>query len=68
MVTEAAEEELEAFGFDDGLAGGIVDHEMREVGLAGNRAERGEFGCGEAHEIEFGGARIGDIVQFGRFG
>src|SRR3546814_19165035 len=52
MVAEAGQEELEALRFDDRLAGGIVDDEMREIGLAGHRAERGEFGRGEADEIQ----------------
>ena len=63
MVAEAAEVELERLAFDDRLAGGIVDHEVGEVGLAGDRAERGEFGHREAHEVERAGARVGDIVE-----
>src|SRR3546814_20332363 len=65
MVAEAGQEELEALRFDDRLAGGIVDDEMREIGLAGHRAERGEFGRGEADEIQLARARIGHIVEDG---
>ena len=43
--------------------GRIVDHEMREIGLAGDRAQRGELGRGEAHQIKRAGARIGHIVE-----
>src|SRR3546814_9549580 len=68
MVAEAGQEELEALRFDDRLAGGIVDDEMREIGLAGHRAERGEFGRGEADEIQLARARIGHIVEDGDLG
>ena len=36
---------------------------MREIGLAGDRAQRGEFGRGEAHEIQRAGARVRHIVE-----
>ncbi|GAA0867072.1 hypothetical protein GCM10009115_33540 [Sphingopyxis soli] len=41
---------------------------MREIGLAGYRAERGKLGRGEADEIEFAAARIGHIVEHGGLG
>src|SRR6476661_3731113 len=50
MTAEGAEEELEALRFDDRLARRIVDDEMREVGLAGDRAQRGELRRREANE------------------
>src|SRR3546814_300627 len=68
MVAERAEEELEALRFDDRFAGGVIDDEMREIGLAGHRAERRELGRGEADEIKLARARIGHIVENGRFG
>ena len=49
-------------------AGRIVDHEMREIGLAGDRAQRGELGRGEAHEIERARPRVGHIVEHRLFG
>src|SRR5690349_2135448 len=52
MVAERAEEQLEALRFDYGLLRSIVDDEMREVGLAGDRAQRGKFRRGETHEVE----------------
>jgi hypothetical protein len=58
VVAERAEDS-ERLRFHDGFAGGVVDHQMREIRLAGDRAERGEFGRGEAHEIERAGARVG---------
>src|SRR3546814_20786411 len=66
--SERAEEELEALRFDDRFAGGVIDDEMREIGLAGHRAERRELGRGEADEIKLARARIGHIVENGRFG
>ncbi len=68
MVAKAAQEQLERLRFDDRLAGHIVDHQMREIGLAGHRAERGEFGRGEAHQIGLAGARIGHIIEHRLFG
>ncbi len=68
MVAEGAQEQLQRLGFDDASRGRIVDHQMREVGLAGHRAERGELGRGEAHQIGPAGARIGDIVEHGLLG
>ena len=38
--------------------GHVVDDEMREIGLAGDRAQRGEFGAGEAHQIERAWMRV----------
>src|SRR3546814_10521203 len=55
--SERAEEELEALRFDDRFAGGVIDDEMREIGLAGHRAERRELGRGEADEIKLARAR-----------
>ena len=52
MIAEGAEEQLEALALDDRLGGRIVDHQMREVGLAGHRAQGRELRRGEAHEIE----------------
>jgi hypothetical protein len=63
MAAEGGEEQLQRLGFDDGLAGRIIDHEMGEIGLAGDRAKGSEFGRGEADEIGRTGARIGDIVE-----
>ena len=63
MVAEAAEEQLQRLRLDDRLARRIVDHQMREIGLAGDRAKRSEFGRGEAHKIERAGARIGHVIE-----
>src|SRR3546814_18269526 len=62
MIAEGAEEELEALRFDDRFAGGVVDDEVREIGLAGHRAQRGEFGYGEADEIKIGRASCRERV------
>src|SRR4051794_15288873 len=39
VVAERAEEQLEALALDDRLGRRIVDHQMREIGLAGDRAQ-----------------------------
>ena len=51
-VAEAAEIELQRLALDQLRARRVVDHQVREIGLAGHGAERGEFRRGEAHEIE----------------
>ena len=68
MIAERAQEQLEALRFDDRLGWRIVDHEMGEVGLAGDRTERREFRRGEADEVERARPRIGDIIEHRRFG
>src|SRR3546814_2348931 len=42
VTPKAGEEQLEALRFDDRRAGGVVDDEVREIGLAGHRTERSE--------------------------
>jgi ribonuclease D len=51
MVAEARQEQLQGLALDHPFAGDIVDDDMGEVRLAGHRAERGEFGRREAHDI-----------------
>ena len=51
VVAEAVEIKLERFRLDQKARGHIVDHQMREIGLAGDRAERGEFRRGETRDI-----------------
>src|SRR6516164_1765351 len=59
MIAEAAEIELERLRFDEPLIRHIVDDQYAEIGLAGDRAERGEFRTGEAGEIIRARLRIG---------
>src|SRR3546814_3488521 len=68
MVAEAGEKELERLGFDDRFIGDVIDHQMREIGLRRDGAERREFGHGEAHQIALAGARVGHIIEPGRLG
>ena len=68
LVAEAVEIELQRLALDQLGARHVVDHEMGKVGLAGDRAQRGELGRGKADHVQAAGARIGDIVQYGRFG
>src|SRR3546814_1796502 len=66
MIAEGTEEQLQRLGFDDRVARRIIDDEVREIGLAGDRAERREFGGGETDEIGPSRSRIGHVIQ-GRF-
>ena len=50
VVAEAGEEQLQRLALHDPVARDVVDHDMREVRLAGQRAERGELRAGEAHQ------------------
>src|SRR3546814_13000097 len=43
VVAEAAQKQLQRLGFDDRVAGRIVDHQMRKIGLSRNRAQRCEL-------------------------
>ena len=43
VIAEGMQEQLERFALDDPFAGHVIDHEMREVRLAGHRAKAGEL-------------------------
>src|SRR5690242_16086734 len=68
MVAKGAEEQLEALALHDRLAGRIVDHQVREVRLAGHRAERGEFRRREPHQVERARLRVRHIIEHRLFG
>ena len=51
MVAEAVQVELQRLRFDEPGTRHVVDHQDREIRLAGDRAERGEFRRGEAREV-----------------
>ena len=51
------------FELDEPAVGHVVDHEKREVGLAGHRAERGELGRGETGDIVRVGMRVRHPVE-----
>ena len=67
-VAEAAEIELERFRFDQPFSRHVVDHEVGEIGLTGDRAQRGEFRRGEARDVVGVGMRVGDAIEHRRFG
>src|SRR3546814_19039356 len=66
LIAEGAEEELEALRFDDRFAGGVVDDEVREIGLAGPRAARGEFRRSETDAIKRAHDRMWHIIEAAR--
>ena len=68
VIAERAEEQLQALRLDDGLARRIVEHQMREIGLPRDRAERGELRRGEADKVERPRTRVGHVIEFRRFG
>ena len=59
MISKRCEIEFWGFRFDEPCAGQIVDHEQREIRLAGDRTERGEFRRGEAGDVMCTRMRIG---------
>ena len=63
VIAEAGEIKLQRFGFQQPLLRHIVDHQMREIGLAGDRAERGEFGRCKSRHIIGVRVRIGNAVE-----
>ena len=58
MIAETLEEQLERLALHQQRVGDIVDHQMGEVGLAGDWAQRGEFGRSETHQIYRAGMGI----------
>ena len=54
---------LSDFELDQKARGQIVDHQMRKIGLAGDRAERGEFRGGETRNIIRTGVRICHAIE-----
>src|SRR5262249_58334215 len=50
-IAEAAEVELERLRLEEPFSRRIVDHEVREIGLTGDRTKRGELRRGEARDI-----------------
>jgi hypothetical protein len=65
VIAKALQEELQALGFHDPVARRIIDHQHAEIGLARDRADRGEFRRGEAHEIERVRMWVGNALQLG---
>src|ERR1051326_3657940 len=55
--------ELEAFHLDASLVGDISDGDGGEIGLAGDRAEAGEFGEGEFYFVVPAGSWVGKGVE-----
>ena len=66
VITERAEEQLQRLAFDNPGVGCVVDHEMGEIRLTGKRAQRGEFGAGEADEVEHPGIWVGNGFEHRR--
>ena len=50
VIAERGQEQLERLALDDAILRHIVDHQMGEIRLAGDRAEAGEFRRGEADD------------------
>src|SRR5215469_15650684 len=63
MIAEILEITLERFRFHPPAAGHIIDDKRREIRLAGNGADRGEFWKGEARDIIAVRMGIGHAVQ-----
>ena len=63
VIAEAREIELQRLQLDDPFVGNIVDHQMREVRLAGHRADRGELGRDEADDVVGVGVRVRRAVE-----
>src|SRR3546814_19710894 len=65
VTPKAGEEQLEALRFDDCRAGGVVDDEVCEIGLAGHRSAGGEFGSREQYELPASPRRTRHLYQAG---
>ena len=64
MIAKAREIELERFRLQQPRSRHVIDHEMRKVRLAGDRAQRGEFRRREPRDIIGVFLRIGHAVEF----
>ena len=53
-VTKAPEIQLEALALDARLIGGVLDDQMREIGLLGNRTHAGQLVGGETNRCHVG--------------
>ena len=51
VIAIGKEIEFERFTLDHFLGRNVIDHNMGEIWLAGDRAQRGEFGASEAYQI-----------------
>jgi predicted MFS family arabinose efflux permease len=70
VIAEACDIKLQRLRFQQPFPRHIVDHEMGEIRLSGNRADRGKFRHRKAHQIVGAGLRIGhaiDLRFLGRF-
>src|SRR5256714_11968522 len=68
VIAEARDIELQGFGLQQPLTRYIVDHQMREIGLARYRAQRREFRRREPHQVIRIILRIGNAIEPGLFG
>ena len=63
VVAERAEIQLQRLALDQPAARHVVDDEVREVRLAGDRAQRSELGRREAREVQLVGMRIRHALE-----
>ena len=63
VIAEREEVELEALAFHHALVGEVADAYLREVGLSGDRTERGEFRAVEAHPVVVLGMLVLECFQ-----
>ena len=67
VVTEAEKVEFQRFAFHHFRVGNVADEDGGEIGLAGHRAQAGEFGADEFDEIVVAGVFVVERFQyFGR--
>jgi hypothetical protein len=65
MVPEASHKELSRLALNDPSVRNVVNDEMRKIGLARHRTDRGEFRDSESDEIGGFGVRVAHAFQFG---
>jgi len=67
-VPERMQIKFQGFAFDTFLFRGVANGDSGEVRLAGDGAERGEFGSGESDLVGAAGFRVGKSFQTGQRG
>src|SRR5690606_29517405 len=65
VIAEGRQVELQRLRFDDPVTRHVIDDEMREIRLSGDRAERGELRRGEADDVRGIRMRIRHSFELG---
>jgi hypothetical protein len=63
VIAKGLQVQLERLALDEPAARYLVQHEVCEIGLPGNRAQRREFRHGKAHETDLAWMRVRHALE-----